>query len=132
MSKLKRYSGCEMSEFMICWDSLSFWLAIENYKAQTPFILKVLKIHKSLVAIDKDFIFTWIYNHIGINGNTVVDQEVKDKLYDTIDILHTLNLNVLKYIFKCYQKTIWNQQIDNNWPYVVLIMVDLHIITYIY
>lgn len=121
-----------MSEFMICWDSLSFWLAIENYKAQTPFILKVLKIHKNLVAIDKDFIFTRIYNHIGINDNNVVDQEVKDKLYDTIDILHTLNLNVLKYILKRYQKKIWNQQIANNWPYVVLIMVDLHIITYIY
>jgi len=37
-----------------------------------------LKIYKSLV-IGKHVIFTWIPSHIGIHGNTVVDQEAKDE-----------------------------------------------------
>jgi cell shape-determining protein MreD len=63
----------------------------------------------------------WI---IGINGNTVVDQEVKDKLYDTIDILHTLNLNVLKYIFKRYQKTIYEMFMQLLTVFLIVILYE--------
>jgi hypothetical protein len=62
---------------MICSDSLSCLLAIESCKTQNPFILKIVEIDKSLVAIGKHVIFTWIPSHIGIHGNTVVDQEAK-------------------------------------------------------
>jgi hypothetical protein len=36
---------------MICSDSLSCLLAIESCKTQNPFILKIVEIYKSLVAI---------------------------------------------------------------------------------
>jgi hypothetical protein len=60
---------------MICSDSLSCLLAIESCKTQNPFILKTVEIYKSLLVIGKHVIFTWIPSHIGIHGNTVVDQE---------------------------------------------------------
>jgi hypothetical protein len=37
---------------MICSDSLSCLLAIESCKTQNPFILKIVEIDKSLVAIE--------------------------------------------------------------------------------
>jgi ribonuclease HI len=56
-------------------------------KTQNPFILKIVEIYKSLVAIGKHVIFTWIPSHIGIHGNTVVDQEAKNALGN----IHTIN-----------------------------------------
>jgi hypothetical protein len=53
---------------MICSDSLSCLLAIESCKTQNPFILKIVEIYKSLVAIGKHVIFTWIPSHIGIHA----------------------------------------------------------------
>jgi hypothetical protein len=43
---------------MICSDSLSCLLAIESCKTQNPYILKIVEIDKSLVAIGKHVIFT--------------------------------------------------------------------------
>ena len=53
-------------------------MAIESCKK------KIVEIYESLVAICKHAIFTWIPSHIGIHGNTVVDQEVKDAMDDRI------------------------------------------------
>jgi hypothetical protein len=55
-------------------------LVIESCKTQSSFILKIVEIYKSLVAIGKHVIFTWIPSYLGIHGNTVVDQEGKDAL----------------------------------------------------
>jgi ribonuclease HI len=44
--------------------------------------MKIVEIYKSLVAIGKHVIFTWIPSHIGIHGNTVVDREAKNALDD--------------------------------------------------
>jgi ribonuclease HI len=38
------------------------------------------QIYKSLVAIGKHIIFTWIPSHIGIHGNIVVDRKAKNAL----------------------------------------------------
>jgi ribonuclease HI len=59
-------------------------VAIESCKTQNPFILKIVEIYKSLVAIGKHVIFTWIPSHIGIHGNTVVDREAKNVLDDLV------------------------------------------------
>jgi len=72
---------------MICLDFLSCLLTIESFKNQTAFIVKIVEIYKSLVAIDKHVIFSWIPIPIGIHGNTVVDQEAKDTLDDPISNL---------------------------------------------
>jgi ribonuclease HI len=69
---------------MVCSDSLSCLLAIESCKTQNPSILKLIEMSKSLVAIGKHVIFTWIPSHIGIHGNTVVDQEAKNALDDPV------------------------------------------------
>jgi hypothetical protein len=45
-------------------------------------VLKIVEIYKSLVAISKHVIFTWIPSHI--HGNTVVDQEAKNTLDDPV------------------------------------------------
>ena len=58
--------------------------AIEGCKIQNPFILKIVEMYKSLVAIGKHVIFTWIPSHIGIHGNTVIDREAKNALDDPV------------------------------------------------
>ena len=102
---------------MICSDSLSCLLAIESCKTQNPFILKFVEIYKSLVAIGKHVIFTWIPSHIGIHGNTVVDQEAKNALDDTVSncyIPYTdIKAFIVKYILKRWQDS-WDQQIHNK------------------
>jgi hypothetical protein len=62
---------------MICSDSPSCLLTIESCKIQNPFILDIVEIYKSLVAIGKHVIFTWIPSHIGI-------QEAKKALDDPV------------------------------------------------
>jgi hypothetical protein len=81
---LKFVASSDMSKFMICSDSLSCLLAIESCKTQKPFILKIVEIYKSLVAIGKHVIFTWIPSDIGIHGNTVDDKEAKNTLNDPL------------------------------------------------
>jgi hypothetical protein len=95
---------------MICSDSLSCLLAIESCKTQNPFILKIVEIYKSLVAIGKHVIFTWIPSHIGIHGNTVVDQEAKSALDDHVSncsIPYTdFKPFIMKYILKRWQDSL--------------------------
>ena len=102
---------------MICSDSLSCLLAIESCKTQNPFILKIVEIDKSLVAIGKHVIFTWIPSHIGIHGNTVVDREAKNALDDPVSncsIPYTdIKPFIVKYILKRWQDS-WDQQITRN------------------
>jgi hypothetical protein len=97
--------------------SLSCLLAIESCKTQNPFILKIVEIYKSLVAIGKHIIFTWIPSPIGIHGNTVVDQEAKNGLDDPVSncsIPHTdFKPFITKYILKRWQDS-WDQQIHNK------------------
>jgi ribonuclease HI len=81
---LKFVASSKKSKFMICSDSLSCLLAIESCTTQNPFILKIVEIYKSLVAIGKHVMFTWIPSHIGIHGNTVVDREAKNALDDPV------------------------------------------------
>jgi hypothetical protein len=92
---------------MICSDSLSCLLAIESCKTQNPFILKIVEIYKSLVAIGKHVLFTWIPSHIGIHGNTVVDQKAKNALDDpesNCSIPYTdLKPLIMTYILKRWQ-----------------------------
>ena len=103
---LKFVASSNNSKFMICLDSLSCLLAIENCKTQSPFILKRVETDKSLVAIAKHVIFTWFPRHIGINGNTVVDQEANNALDDHVancSIPYTdFKTFIVKYIFKCW------------------------------
>ena len=54
---LKFVASFDESNFMICTDSLSCLLAIESCKTQNPFILKIVEIYKSLVAIGKTCYF---------------------------------------------------------------------------
>jgi hypothetical protein len=98
-------------------DSLSCLLAIESCKTQHPFILIIVELYKSLVIIDKHVIFTWISSHIGIHGNTVVDQEAKDALDDPISkcsIPYTdCKPFIVKYILKRWQDS-RDQQIHSK------------------
>ena len=100
-----------------CLCYVSCLLAIESCKIQNPFILKLVEIDKSLVAFGKHVIFTWITSHIGIHGNTVVDQEAKDALDQPIShcsIPHTdFKPFIVKYILKHWQDS-WDQQIHNK------------------
>jgi hypothetical protein len=102
---------------MICSDSLSCLLAIESCKTQNPFILKIVEIYKSLLVIGKHVIFTWIPSHIGIHGNTFVDQEAKNALDDPVSncsIPYTdFKPLIMTYILKRWQDC-WDQQIYNK------------------
>ena len=81
--------------------------AIESCKTQNTFILEIVEIYKSLVAIGKHVIFTWIPCHIGIHGNTVVDREAKNALDDPVSncsILYSdIKPFIVNYILKRWQ-----------------------------
>ena len=78
--------------------------------------MRVVKL-KTLVAICKHVIFTWIPSHIGIHGNTVVAREAKNALDDPVSncsIPYTdIKPFIVKYILKCWQDS-WDQQIHNK------------------
>jgi hypothetical protein len=97
---LKFVASSEKSKFMICSDSLSCLFAIESCKTQNTFILKNVEIYKSLVAIGKHVIFTWIPSYIGIHGNTVVDREAKNALNDP---LSNCSISIYCRVFRCYR-----------------------------
>jgi len=80
------------SKVIICSDSLSCLSAPERCKTQSPFIFEIVEIDKSLVAIGKHVIFTWIPSHIGIHGTTAVDA-LDDPIF-SCSILYT-DLNLL-------------------------------------
>jgi len=102
---------------MICSDSHSCLLAIKSCKTQNPFILKIFETYKSFVAIGKHVIFTWIPSHIGIHGNTLVDQEAKNALDNPVSNCSILYIDfksfLMKYILKRWQDS-WDQQIYNK------------------
>jgi len=114
---LKFLTCSDKSKFMICSESLSWLLSIESCKTQNPFILKIVEIDKSLVAIGKHVIFTWIPSHIGIHGNKVVDKEAKNALDDPVSNCsipyNDFKPLIMKYILKRWQGS-WNQQIYNK------------------
>ena len=102
---------------MICSDSLSCLLAIVSCKTQNPFILTIVEIYKSLLVVGKHVIFTWIPSHIGIHGNTVVDQEDREThwviLYPIV-LFHTdFKPFIMIYILKRWQYS-WDQQIHSK------------------
>ena len=76
-----------------------------------------MEIYKSLVAIGKYVMFTWIPSHIGIHGNTVVDGEAKNAWDDPVSncsIPYTdIKPCIVKYILKRWQDS-WDQQIHNK------------------
>jgi hypothetical protein len=75
-----------------------------------------VEIYKSLVAIGKYVMFTWIPSHIGIHGNTVVDGEAKNAWDDPVSncsIPYTdIKPCIVKYILKRWQDS-WDQQIHH-------------------
>jgi ribonuclease HI len=68
-----------------------------------------LKIDKSLVAIDRHVIFTWIPSHIGIYENTIVDQEAKDALDNPLSNCSIPYTDVKPLIVTKYFKTLARQ-----------------------
>ena len=102
---------------MICSDSLSCLLAIKSCKTQNTFILKIVEIFKSLVAIGKHVIFTWIPSHIYIHGNIVVDREAKYAFGNPVSncsIPYTdFKPFIMTYILKRW-KDCWDQHIHNK------------------
>jgi hypothetical protein len=124
---------------MICSDSLSCLLAIESCKTQNPFILKIVEIYKSLLAIGKHVIFTWIPSRIGIHVNTVVDLEAKNALDDPVSncsIPYTdFKPLIMKYILKRWQDSSEHPHsqskhvLMNNWNFTKYIPVVPHYLT---
>jgi kelch-like protein 2/3 len=61
--------------------------------------------------------FTWIPGHIGIHGNTVVDQAAKNALYDPVANRSIPNIDfkpvIMKYILKRWQDS-WDKQTHNE------------------
>jgi hypothetical protein len=114
---LKFVASSDKSKFMICFDSLSWLLTIESWKSQNPFILKIVEIYKSLLAIGMHVIFTWSPSRIGIHGNTVVYQGAKNALDDHVSncsIPYTdFKSFIIQYILKHWQDS-WDQQIHNK------------------
>ena len=114
---MKIVASSDEHKFIICSDSLSCLLAIENFKVMNPNILKIIQIYKALVALGKEVVFFWIPSHVGIHGNTVVDQEAKNALKNNVincDIPFTdFKPVIFKYISGLWQSG-WDLQVYNK------------------
>ena len=72
---------------------------------------------RHLFLLGKEIIFLWVPSHIGIHGNTAVDEKAKGALNDPVSnvpIPHNdFKPSIRKYIFDRWQEH-WNKQEDNK------------------
>ena len=114
---LKIVASSVEDKFLVCSDSLSCLLAIENNKVKNPFILKIIQIYRSLTTLGKVVVFFWIPSHVGIHGNTVVDREARKALNN--DIINCklpftdFKSFILKYIYNLWQIG-WDLEVHNK------------------
>ena len=71
---LKFVQRSDKHKFLICSDSLSCLLAIQNSKLKNGLINRITYLVDRLVGNGKDIVFLWVPSHVGIHGNTVVDR----------------------------------------------------------
>ena len=113
---LKFIAASNKSKFIICSDSLSCLLAIQSAKLKNPIIKEILHVFRNLNILGKEVVFLWIPSHVGIHGNTTVDQEAKDALNDPItncQIPYTdFKFYIKQYVVKLW-KNAWNE-LNNN------------------
>ena len=114
---LKFIAASDKSKFIICSDSLSCLLAIQSAKLKNPLINQILYVIRNLNILEKEVVFLWVPSHVGIQGNTAVDQEAKDALNDPIDNC-TIPFSdfkplILKYVTDLWQSH-WDQQTSNK------------------
>mgnify|MGYP002048973227 CR=1 FL=1 len=56
------------TDFLICSDSLSVLQALHKRDLSNPFVQKILIRHHN-ISTSKNFIFSWLPGHVGIQGN---------------------------------------------------------------
>ena len=102
---------------VICSDSLSCLLAINNKQIKNPIISKTRSLHRKLIHRGKSVIFCWIPSHIGIHGNTVADREAKAALNKPIcntKIPYSdFKSNIIKYFRRLWQNE-WDVHVHNK------------------
>lgn len=101
-----RYS--KYSKFVICSDSLSAILALNNIYSRNSL---VIKIHDALQSMQIKVVFLWIPGHSGIRGNEIADKMAKEALSLEIPKNSRLFSNDLKNFVK---KQIWYQR-NEKW-----------------
>ena len=109
-------STCDANyTFIIFSDSLSVLKAMNNTSSKNPQIQKLLEKWHELLAY-KECVLCWIPSHIGIQGNEMVDKQVKTSLSlePTFKIpFSNFKPSINKYILEEWQ-TSWNNSIGNK------------------
>lgn len=104
---LKLITQSNLSQFIICSDSLSCLLAIKNHKLKNTLILQILYFIHRLREFDKEIVFLWVPSHVGIQGNSVVDRVAKKALNEIIKDVSLPYTDfkplIRKYILKMWQ-----------------------------
>ena len=85
----------KLMQYVLLWSSIPLLIRVNSWSIQIiflacwqlsckTFILKIVDIYKSLVAIGKHVILKWILSHMGIHWNTFIDQEANNALDDPV------------------------------------------------
>ena len=82
---LKFVQRSDKLKFLICSDSLSCLLAIQNSKLKNGLIHRIIYLVDSLLAHGKEIVFLWVPSHVGIHGNTIVDRVAKGALDNDVE-----------------------------------------------
>lgn len=103
------------TKLLICTDSLSAVLGIQDSQTKHPL---VLDIQNQLVATNMTITFMWIPSHIGILGNEKADVEAKqatrESLSEHYQIVHTDLNRTIKEMIRNKWQTEWNEEVNSQ------------------
>ena len=100
-------------KFIIFSDSLSVLLSLNNKKLEHPLLIKLLcRLHSTS---NKEIVFCWIPNHIGVRGNHRADAAAKSALDLTPDNIPYTDLKpkMNNFLHKKWQQR-WNRNTSNK------------------
>ena len=108
---LKLICQSEKQSFLVLSDSLSVLKSIANCKCDNPLLVDLLNLYVKLVCDNKDIVFAWVPEHIGIRGNRIVDLAAKRALEKPINkTLADPYSDFNKVLTNMYNKKLWQTE----------------------
>jgi ribonuclease HI len=109
---LRLISKSDNDCFLIVSDSLSSLQAISSQKISHPLLGKIHDLHSELRSNGFMITFMWVPGHVGIRGNTIVDQAAKNALQGKIPnrVRQSVTYQDLKRRTNMYCNGLWQDE----------------------
>ena len=115
LTALKFIESNNIKHCVICSDSLSCLLAINNYNTKNPIVAEILT-HLNKLNERKQIEFVWVPSHIGILGNEKADAIARGAILNRIDPDIKIPYTDLKFVVNQYVKS----EMQSHWDLLTL------------